>query len=294
MKQIFTIVFCFVLVFGLVACGSHPEPQNIDSTPVSSMESSLETGKVTETPVEGLPDSSTAGTESKASKVESTTESTVSVESTTKSTSSVSVPEMRLSEPVPESISEPPFGSEVASSVPPPQAFSGQTVEELIQWLKDSISTVSSDNGLCSFSSVNGTRKLVVPHIVNEELSGYGITVAEGSDTYTYLFRTYKVESDSKDEIYSIGITPLTEENLQKNLTELYDTERTVSTKTYKNIHYAYIDGYEGSGQTDRAFATAWFVKDGYAIKITASWANAFQPWNTAWFDYFDFETITF
>ena len=66
-----------------------------------------------------------------------------------------------------------------------------------------------------------------------------------------------------------------------------------MKTGKYQNYNYIYLDGYEGTNNSDRIFATAWFIKDDCLISITASWANSFKPWSTDYFDYFDFETIT-
>ena len=280
MKKLFASIVCLLLVLVFVACDSKPEPQNsVDESTLS---------QTTITPSEQQFDETTSSSE--VSRVEEAEASKNSSAEVSKTQSAVQLESQGSSSKSPlvqsevESLPETSVDSDLLSSVPPPQAFQGQTVDELTRWLKNNIST-DEKNPV--------TMKLVVPRIADEKLSGYGISVEEGSDTYVFLFRTYKPESEGMDEIYSVAVTPLEEETSKIDLTQLYKSNGKISLGSYQGIRYAYADGYDTGDPKTQTYATAWFIKDGYSIKITASWANAFKPWNPEWFDYFNFENVT-
>ena len=98
-----------------------------------------------------------------------------------------------------------------------------------------------------------------------------------------------------ENELYIVFVTPLTAEEIKTDLRDyfyLYETNKKLGV--YNGMEYAYFDGYEGEDRFSSVDTAAWFIRDGYLIKITALYVNNYKPWNNAWFDYFDFETITF
>ena len=171
--------------------------------------------------------------------------------------------------------------------------------DELIAWIKSKSQSTSSvlqpgNAAVNDVGSSTAQQSILVPQAVNEDLSSYGITVPEDSDTYIYDFRTYESEVINENQLYTISVKPLTEEDKAKKLIDLYYPNKEKHTDIYNGIPYAYKDGDEGTSQATRSFAAAWFIQDGYVVKISAYWCNSFKPWNTDYFDYFDFETITF
>ena len=298
LKPILALMLSLTLIFILTACGSESEPQDADNVSVSSADSSVSTEEGSEASVESVVDNSMVG--STASSEEPFFKSEIKSEPVSESESQIE-PVTSVETVAPSSSGKDEkntiASSETSSSNAvyyemPPDDFYGNSVDELLAYLRNRQSTLSGAQTMQATSQAS--RKLLVPKSVRDGLIGGSIVITKDSNACVYDFQTNESEINNENEHYSVRVAPLTTEEAQKDLTELYYPGKTKSKGTYKGIDYAYQDGYEGTSQLDRSFASAWFIKDGCIIKITATWKNSFEPWNTAWFDYFDFETITF
>lgn len=294
MKQFLSLVLSLtLLLLSLTACGSDPEQPNSENNSAASIENSLATGEIIESSInipsaadlanepaiESAPSSQTvySDTTSPYSSDDSTANSAVSSDSTATSSASAS------------SLNS--FVPPVESSVPP-EVYHNSSAQGLIEWIKNGGD--DNPNNQVFLSAAKEKGELLVPLSVKEGLSDYGCTICENTNICVYDFRTYNSEVINENQLYGVSICPIDVPIADlRDLRGSYVSMEDVKTKSYKGMQYAYIDGYEGTGQTDRVFAEAWFMKDGYKIKITAYWSNSFLPWSEEYFEYFDFETVT-
>lgn len=289
-KRFLSLILSFMLVLCLAACHSETTPENSEDANVVSQDDSFPgTGEMT-----SLGSSSAVLDESELEiKTNSQADSSLDTPKTEVKTNSQlnSSTEIVLSSPNSSEI----LSSNQISSDVLIHDFDGETIEELVNWIKSNqqISLYTSTINHPFLYAVQSQGQLLVPKVVRKDMNSYGITVPNDSGDCVYYFRTYSSEIDYENEIYRIVVSPLTNDDLAKDLTQFRFSNKKSSTATYKDIEYAYLDGYEGTNNSDRIFATAWFIKDDCLISITASWANSFKPWSTDYFDYFDFETIT-
>lgn len=298
LKQSLALLLSFLLVFGLAACGTKTELEEDITAALSSIDLSLMVSE------EETEDGESLAEEKTSSVAEIPSEAVTSVETETASTLAVQAASSVASSKT-ESMASTAKDTAVSSAesvyeMSPVDNFNGDTVDELIDWLRSQQSLASSSVLQPGDAAVNGVgsstaqQSILVPQAVNEDLSSYGITVPKDSDTYIYDFRTYESEVINENQLYTISVKPLTEEDKAKKLIDLYYPNKEKHTDIYNGIPYAYKDGDEGTSQATRSFAAAWFIQDGYVVKISAYWCNSFKPWNTDYFDYFDFETVTF
>lgn len=281
MKQFFAIVIFLSLVFCLTACGSDNNSLKTENISVSSTDDA--TLDTSETP-ESLLDSLTGTTDA----IEKPDSEPGSISPLASSSSSL-VTSPEPSQPVPDSSVQ--ASSDTAADMMPADDFYGNSVDELLEWIR---SNQQKDlTGQTFLATVTEERKLIIPRSVKEGLQSGSIEVEKDSNICAYNFQTNESKINNENQLYTITVKPLTEDELNKDLTELYYPDKTILKGTYNGIEYAYKDGYEGTGKADRFFASAWFIKDGHVLKITAFWANSFKPWSNEYFDYFEFDTVT-
>lgn len=289
MKQFLSLVLSLTLLLSLAACSSKPEQSNLESNPASSMETSFATGEIIDSSTD-IPSStdvanasSTESAPSSETVFSDTTSTRPSIDSTENSAASSASTTASVSSPNS-------FTPPVESSVPP-EVYHNGSAQGLIEWVKNGGD--DNPNNQAFLSAVKEKGELLVPLSIKEGLSDYGCTICENTNICVYDFRTYNSEVINENQLYGVSICPIDIPIADlRDLRGNYVSMEDVKTKSYKGMQYAYIDGYEGTGQTDRVFAEAWFMKDGYKIKITAYWSNSFLPWSEEYFDYFDFETI--
>lgn len=300
LKQLLVLIVSLALAFSLFACGSESDLQDGDSVSASSIEPSLD--KIGEV-VESSPNEEILSSEKLIVEPESKTESIIKTETQEETAFSIAPSaETSLSAVVPKTPSTVSDSSvAVYYDTAAVDDFYGNSVEELIDWIESNeqsaiaASVSLASNAQATYTGTNSAlQSLLVPVSVKESLTSGSIVITKGSNACVYRFQTNESENNNENEHYSVRVAPLTAEEAQKDLTELYYPGKTIAKGTYQGIEYAYQDGYEGTDQSDRAFASAWFIQNGCVIKITAHWINAYKPWNNEWFDYFDFETITF
>ena len=309
LKKSLSFLLALSLLLTLIACGSQPAPQETDSTPVTSTEASVPSQEE----IPGTTDESAGSAESTDNSTKS--EIIAQVESkpvsnqpsSTPATAQVSTESVAKEEPAssvttqaepiskPESTPSSQPSSSTASTAPPIYEFKGETMDELIAWLKGQQSNNNSaDAGLNNTSTDTPPQTLLVPKSVKKGLIQDNY-IAVKSNTYYYYFRTYESTKNHENQIYRIKITPLssTTENWVDAIDDSpSDFNLTAKTGFYRGIDYIYVDGHEKTDQQPAGWATAWFVYDNHLISIHALWANAYKPWNNEWFDYFEFENI--
>ena len=231
-----------------------------------------------------------SGTEGGESSPDSAAETTTTIEATsavTESASSVFTDSILTSMPAP---SESNSSSMVSTSSLAVQR--SRSAQALIDWVQNGGDNRSTNQAF--LTAVEEKGQLFIPYSTREELKDDGLQVIENTTGFVFDFRTYTSDILGENEYYSICVSPLAEENFNTELIDLYYPTRTdKKTGVYNGMTYAYCDGYKDAEHDDSFDACAWFIKDGYLIKIWVIYANCNEPWSNEYFDYFDFETVT-
>lgn len=181
----------------------------------------------------------------------------------------------------------------IASTVPIDYSLYSKPVQKLLSWLEKGGDDSAENQSF--LQAVEGRKELLLPVSTRSNLENRTISIVENTSGCIFDFYTNVSDVILENEWYVVQVNFISEEDAQKDLKEhFYPSETNKKLGVYNGMEYAYFDGYEGEDRFSSVDTAAWFIRDGYLIKITALYVNNYKPWNNAWFDYFDFETITF
>ena len=181
----------------------------------------------------------------------------------------------------------------IASTVPIDYSLYSKPVQALLSWLEKGGDGLPGNQSF--LQAAEGRKEILIPVSTRSDLENRTISVVGNTRGCIFDFYTNVSDVLLENEWYAVQVVFISEEEAQKDLKEhFYPSETNKKLGVYNGMEYAYFDGYEGEDRFSSVDTAAWFIQDGFLIKITALYVNNYKPWNNAWFDYFEFETVTF